>query len=225
MMNGRLGRASGARRPEGVNVMRRVLLTIALVTLPAIAPAPATAGAPSGEEVRTFPGPGLVVAGGGATLVRQPTGASFTFTGVGLTPGNAHTIWFVAFNDPGACASPMMDGGTLISLCGLPDLANAAAEPTAVWGAGHVVGAGGVVTFGGRVAVGDASGCDALGRLPCGGGLTDPAGAEIHLVVRTHGPAIPELVNEQIHSFNRGCEAGEPNAGLCRNLQFAAFLP
>ena len=205
--------------------MRRVLLTIGLVTFLAIAPVRATAGSPSREEVRTFPGPGLVVAGGDATLVRQPTGASFTFSGTGLVAGHAHTIWFVAFNDPAACTAPMMDGGELISLCGLPDLGNAAAQPTAVWGAGHVVGGNGIVTFGGRVAVGDTSGCDALGRLPCNDGLTDPTGAEIHLVLRTHGAAIPDLVNEQIHSFNRGCETGEPNVTLCRNLLFAAFLP
>ncbi len=75
------------------------------------------------------------------------------------------------------------------------------------------------------MAVGDRSGCDVLDRLPRNDGLTDPEGAEIHLVLRTHGPVIPELVNEQIHSFNRGCEVGEPNVGICRNLQFAALLP
>lgn len=203
----------------------RVLLTFCLVALSSIAAPPAAAGHPSREEVRTFPGPGVVVAGGDATLVRQPNGASFTFTGVGLAAGDAHTIWFVAFNNPAACTSPMMDDGALVSLCGLADLGNAAARPSAVWGAGHVVGGSGIATFGGRVAEGDTSGCDALGRLPCNDGLTDPSGAEIHLVLRTHGPATPDLVNEQIHSFNRGCEAGEPNVGLCRNVQFAAFLP
>lgn len=206
-------------------MLRRLLLMLGLVALLATASVPATAGPPSQEEVRTFPGPGVVVTGADATLVRQPDGASFTFTGTGLAAGNAHTIWFVAFNNPAGCTSPVMDGGVLISLCGLPDLGNAAAQATAVWGAGHVVGGSGMATLGGRVAVGDTSGCDALGRLPCNGGLTDPQGAEIHLVLRTHGPAIPDLVNEQIHSFNRGCEAGEPNVGLCRNVQFAAFLP
>lgn len=186
---------------------------------------PAEAGPPAREEVRTFPGPGVVVPGASAMLVRQPGGASFTFTTNGLTGGNAYTIWFVAFNNPGACAAPMVDGDEAIALCGLPDLGNPAAQPTAVWGAGHVVGESGRASLGGRVAVGDTSGCDALGRLPCGSGLTDPQGAEIHLVARTHGPMIPELVNEQIHSFNRGCEVGEPNVGLCRNVQLAAFLP
>ena len=44
-------------------------------------------------------------------------------------------------------------------------------------------------------------------------------------MARTHGPLIPDLIKEQIHSFNRGCGVGEPNVGLCRNVQFAAFLP
>ena len=208
--------------------MRRMLMTSLIGTLLMAASLSAQAGPPSREEVRTFPGPGSVVAGADATLVRQPDGISFTFAGTGLTGGNGYTIWFVAFNDPAECSSPMMDGPTLISLCGLPDLSNPDAQPTAVWGAGHFAGKSGKATLGGRVALGDTSGCDGLGRLPCNDGLTNPEDAEIHLVLRTHGPKIPEVANEQIHSFNRGCETGEPNAGppsLCANVQFAAFLP
>lgn len=184
---------------------------------------PAAADGPSTAAVRTWPAPGVVVAGASATLVRQPDGASFTFRTSGLAPGSVSTIWFVAFNNPSACLHPMMDGPVKIANCSVPDLMNAAAEPTAVWGAGHVIGGNGKATFGGRVQVGDTSGCDSLGRLPCNDGLTNPAGADIHLVVRTHGPMIPDLVNEQLHSFNRACEAGEPNVGLCANRQFALF--
>ena len=182
----------------------------------------AAAGPPSREEVRTFPGPGSVVAGADATLVRQPDGISFTFDGKNLTAGNAYTIWFIAFDNPGECDFPM----TGISLCGVNDLlSNPAAQPTAVWSAGHVVGKTGEATWGGRVAVGDTSGCTEGGQLACNDGLTNSQSAEIHLVLRSHGPAIPELVNEQIHSFNQGCYAGQPNVGQCTNVQFAAFLP
>lgn len=50
-----------------------------------------------------------MVAGASATLVRQPDGASFTFTGTGLTAGNAPTMWFVAFKrgDPPLLRSAM----------------------------------------------------------------------------------------------------------------------
>lgn len=179
---------------------------------------PAGAAGPESSGLRSWPPPGEVVEGQ-ATLVRQPDGASFTYATSGLEPGAAHTIWFVAFNAPENCTT----GIAGISSCGTGDLGRAVTEPTAVWGAGHVVGGSGNANLGGRVAAGDTSGCDPLGRLPCGGGLTNPKGAEIHLVPRTHGPAIPGLVSAQIHSFNRGCETGEPNVGLCANLQFAVF--
>ena len=38
-----------------------------------------------------------------------------------------------------------------------------------------------------------------------GDGLTNPEGAEIHLVLRYHGPKIQGHVDEQIHTFAGGC--------------------
>jgi hypothetical protein len=190
--------------------------------------APAAADPPAGEQVRTFPGPGSVLAGADATLVRQSEGISFTFSGTDLVEDHAYTIWFVAFNAPAGCTAPMTEEGTEISLCGVADLVHGRGEPTALWSAGHVVGRSGKSTWGGRMAVGDISGCTERGQLPCNQGLTDPGAAEVHLVLRSHGPRIPELVDEQIHSFNEGCYEGQPNAGpppLCRNVQFAAFMP
>ncbi len=205
--------------------MQRILKALLIGALLAGGSLPAAAGPPSREEVRTFPGPGSVVTGADATLVRQPDGVSFSFSGANLTAGNAYTVWFVAFNNTATCTSPMMDGTTVISLCGVADLLNNRGEPTALWSAGHVVGDSGQATWGGRMAVGDTSGRTERGQLVHNNGLTDPQGAEIHLVLRSHGPMIPELVNEQIHSFNEGCYSGQPNVGQCRNVQFAAFLP
>lgn len=211
--------------------MWRIPTALLIGTLLVAGSLSAAAGPPSREEVRTWSptGPWPVVAGADATLVRQPDGISFTFSGKNLTKGNAYTIWFVAFNNPATCTAPMTDGSTLISSCGLADLLNNRGEPTAVWGAGHVVGGSGQANLGGRVAVGDISGCTERGQLACNDGLTNPQGAEIHLVLRSHGPKIPELVNKQIHSFNEGCYEGQDNAGftppLCTNVQFAAFMP
>lgn len=201
-----------------MTMRHRIVVVVALAGLVAAGSLPATAAGPSVGEVRTFPGPGTVIEGAQATLVRQPHGISFTFSTVGLEPGHVHTIWFVAFNNPEACTSPMMDGAIKIAECGLPDLGLPAVQATAVWGAGNVAGGSGRSTFSGRVRVGDISGCDH--RLPCNQGLTDPEGAEIHLVLRTHKEMIPHLVSKQMHSFNRGCEVGEPNVG-CANIQFS----
>jgi hypothetical protein len=210
-------RASNEQEDE-MRIRYRVLIAAAFAGLLAASAVPAAAGGPQSAEVRSWPAPGEVVSGK-ATLVRQPHGASFTYRTRGFEPGHAHTIWFVAFNAPENCETGE------VSQCGTGDLARPETEPTAMWGASNVVGASGKARFGGRLRVGDTSGCDELGRLPCNEGLKNPAGAEIHLVPRTHGPKIPGLVAKQIHSFNRGCEAGEPNVGLCANLQFAVFEP
>lgn len=54
--------------------------------------------------------------------------------------------------------------------------------------------------------------------------LEDPRGAEIHLVLRTHGEAIPGLVGYQLTTFNAGCTTAPPalqGPNTCMNLQAA----
>lgn len=183
-----------------------VALALALVTAWT---SPAEAG-PATAQVHTLPSPGDVV--GEATLTRTANGASFTFSTTGLTGGHAYTIWFVAFNNPENCT-----GG-----CGADDLSNPAVQGSSLWSAGHVVGRSGKATFGGHRVVGDRADTD---KGEIGPGLLDAHGAEIHLVLRTHGEKIPRMVADQIHSFNGGCRPGEPNEGRCANVQFAVFLP
>lgn len=108
-----------------------------------------------------------------------------------LVRGDAYTVWAVVFNEPGGC----IDG------CDAGDLANPAAEAVSMPGGGRVA-PGRRATF--------------VVRVPAGADLTDPHGAEIHFVVRTHGPAIPGLVHEQITTLNGGCP---PNT--CANLLMA----
>jgi hypothetical protein len=150
---------------------------------------------------------------GTSSLVRNDSGVSMTFQADGLIPGNAYTVWFVAFNDPSAC-----DGA-----CDVSDVLANRGVPAVRFAAGHVAGGSGTANFGGRLATGSTGGppCaagPALGN--CGPGLLDSRTAIVHLVLRTHGPAIPGLIDDQISSFNGGCP---PNA--CANIQFAAYAP
>jgi hypothetical protein len=150
---------------------------------------------------------------GTASLVRNDAGISMTLHAEGLTPGYAYTVWFVAFNDPAACDGP----------CDVTDVLANRGVPAVRFAAGHVIGGSGDANFGGRLAVGQTGGAPCAagpGLGSCGPGLLNARTALVHLVVRSHGPAIPELVNEQINSFNGACP---PNA--CANLQFAAFEP
>ena len=63
--------------------------------------------------------------------------------------------------------------------------------------------------------------------------------AEIHLVVNDHGPAIPGMVDEMLHTYRGGCtddslpppfpatakSDGAPGPNTCRLYQSATFQP
>ncbi|MFQ5615955.1 MAG: hypothetical protein ACE5GO_05790 [Anaerolineales bacterium] len=72
---------------------------------------------------------------------------------------------------------------------------------------------------------------DASNSLFSGGrGLLDALKAEIHLVVRSHGPAIPGQTEDQITTFGGGCNeatgGGDGAVGFaCEDLQFGIHLP
>ncbi len=128
---------------------------------------------------------------GQSTMIRSRRGALGVVRTGSLVPGDAYTVWAVVFNNPAGC----VDG------CDGSDVANPAAEGVSMLGTGKVVRTT-RSTFVVRVRAGDE--------------LTDPMGAEIHFVVRTHGPAIPGLVHEQTSSLNDGCP---PNT--CANVLMA----
>lgn len=131
------------------------------------------------------------VAVGRSMLIRSADGVRARITTGGVEAGHAYTVWAVVFNSPENCL-----GG-----CGSDDLANPDVEAYSLLGAGGLVRTG-VATFG--------------VRLDAGEELTDPMGAEIHFVVRSHGPAIPGMIDEQTTTLNGGCPPNE-----CLNLLFA----
>ena len=55
--------------------------------------------------------------------------------------------------------------------------------------------------------------------------LDDPLNAIVVLILRTHGPVAPGFVQDQIRTFNGGCNIGEPNEGLCQDRQGSVLLP
>jgi len=151
--------------------------------------------------VQPFPS-GAPIPGTTSTLVRNGSGISITVHTSGLEPG-AYTAWWVVFNDPSACV-----GG-----CGLDDLGVA----TVLFATGHVVGTDGNANFAAHLSVGDITGLDP-GAPPIfdGPGLLNPIGADVHLVLRTHGAVIPGRVAEQIGTFTGGCDVN-----ACANVQVA----
>jgi hypothetical protein len=137
---------------------------------------------------------------GVSTLVRTDAGLSATYQTEGLPPGQAITMWFIVVNNPEACNS---------SPCSIEDvLFNEAAQGDFLLGAGKVTGGSGVGNFGGSLKVGDISGSGfpEIGMPERAVGLLNPRGAEVHLALHSHGPALSgQTLKSQISSFTGGC--------------------
>jgi hypothetical protein len=65
------------------------------------------------------------------------------------------------------------------------------------YAAGHVIDDSAVAEFGGALQEGDTDGV-----INGGPGLLDAQGANVVLVVRDHGPVRPDIVQQQIQTFN-----------------------
>jgi hypothetical protein len=166
------------------------------------------------------------VEGAWGRLVRNDSGATFTFHARDLMPGHVYTIWFVVVNNPAACASSPCTPADVI-------LNSEAVESDVIYGAGHVAGQSGNGTFGGHLPADDWSGSW------FGNGFANPRGAEIHLVLNDHGPMIPDLVSNMLSTYRGGCTDeslppifpatafadGIPGPNTCRLYQTAIFLP
>ena len=179
---------------------RKTLLTAVTVGL--------FAGIASGETatsgaVRRF-ADGSTVEGGLSTLVRSADGVTGTFLTT-LEPNEAATIWWVVFNRPENCTGGVCDEDDV-----LPPPGNVDAGVSVLYATGRVADAYGKADYGARLMVGD------MTNVLFGPGLQDVKNAEIHMVARSHGPAVPDMVQEQISTFNEGC----PPSG-CVDIQFA----
>jgi hypothetical protein len=137
---------------------------------------------------------------GTSTLVRTDSGISASYHSSGLPAGQAVTLWFVVWNNPSACAP---------GPCGAVDLfTNLSAEGDFLFGSGHVIGTSGIGNFGAHLAVGDTtgSGFSEIGMLDRPIGLTNPRGAQVALLLHSHGPAVPgATLSSQVSSFTGGC--------------------
>ena len=160
---------------------------------------------------------------GQAKLVRNNNGITMQFEANDLVPGYTYTIWWVIWNKPEECAgSPCSDADFALPV-----------DVEVMYAAGHVVGGSGKGKFSGHLKVGDDSeSINDLFGLPLVGGLQNARTSEVHLVLRSHGPKLPGLVNEQISSYLGGCSIfllpfseipDEP--GECGDTEFAIFLP
>lgn len=162
----------------------------------------------------------------GATLLRNNNKVRMTWSVDDLEAGYAYTVWWVIWNNPENCGIPFQ--------CSDADFAIAnEVEVEVLYAAGHVVGNSGTGNFAASLNENDTDGSineDIFG-LPSYGGLHDARTAEIHLVLRSHGPAIPGQVDEQISTYPGGCEIDFPAftevpdaEGECGDYMAAVFF-
>ena len=169
---------------------------------------------------------GLADISGTSTLHRNKNGITVNFKAEGLYPG-AYTIWWVIWNNPEDCGIPYE--------CADSDFGFVEVE--VLYAGGHVVGNNGKGNISGHLKAGDVSGSiNDLFGLPAAGGLQagNTFDAEVHIVLRTHGPKVPGLVNEQINSYAGGCDtpflippftAYPDEIGQCADIAAAVFAP
>jgi len=174
-------------------------------------------GQTSMADVVTFmmpdemPAAGDVV--GTATLNRTAAGVNLTANTTMLDVGAAYTLWWIIFNNPAACDP---------AGCSDADFGTPEVEASAMSATGRVADANGNATFGAFLPAGfmytnPASG---NGRQLFGPGLQNPAGAEIHVVVRCHGPWSGNI--EQISTFAGDCNNAASPSG-CYDAQAIVF--
>ena len=142
-----------------------------------------------------------IVRQAGASLSRTNDGVFATISTSGLTPGNVVTLWWGFFNNPRGCAG---------TVCTPSDLNNPYVNGSLQYGGGYLVGVNGRADFGGYLGVRDNTGFFFLPPFPNmpnpAPGLVDSKGAQIHLVIRDHGPASsdPEILHQQLSTFGTG---------------------
>jgi len=130
--------------------------------------------------VREFSGH---LSGGSSTLVRADDGLAFNLTTTSLRPNSPHTIWWVAFNPDNPCISNE-------DPCSCSAEALRPGADSVFYATGAMSDRLGSVSFAGNVEYGEVpAGID---QIPFGGlfGVGIQPGAEIHFVVRAHGPAL-----------------------------------
>lgn len=137
-----------------------------------------------------------------AGVDRKPDRVDFLVHSFG-TPRAAYTLWLCGFNDPSKCVD---------TPCRIDELKMGIGESFCQWGGGSIADPqDGSVTIRGR--------SDVTSGVILGDGLQNISGAEIHLILRTHGVGLKgDQLWAALTSFEGGCP---PNT--CKDEQVAVF--
>jgi hypothetical protein len=192
------------------------LARLAFVVLLAAAGTSIAHGTTSVSDVVTLPGL-APVHGAASTLVRGESSVAVVLRTGGLEPLAPYTIWWVVFNAPEGCLGAC-DADDIFAPDGSLAI-NANADLSILFAGGTMTDDTGSAAFSAMLMVGEP-----LGQVVYGPGLRDAATAEIHVVVRSHGPLDPARAFEQLTTFEAHPAIGG-GCGDCADMQAAIHLP
>lgn len=178
-------------------------------------------------HVETHPSQGdiRIIEGASATVMTSEEGIFALLKTQELEENHVYTMWVVIINNPEACDN---------SPCTAADVIGKSDEvqSEATWGDSMIYTEDARMEFTAYVPAGD------VHEPWFGNGLSNPLGAEIHIVVNDHGEVIPELVTSMLNTYRGGCtdeslpppfpesatSDGEPGDNACRLVQDAIII-
>lgn len=209
------------------------LVVVLSMTTPAVVTASAKGQAQrSHAPVFAFTDPETRI--GDSTLQRGADDIKMKLQTDHVTAGDALTVWWMVFNQPDACTPPAC-GEDDIFVDGDPrnplnEAQIEAADIVAAFATGKVASSKGHARFSAKLAAFEPDGTREI-IFGTGPALKDAAGAEVHLIVRSHGPAVPELLDGQLSSYVGGSDhfltppSVPTSVGECAEIQFAVHTP
>jgi hypothetical protein len=163
-------------------------------------------------------------AGGKSILTRTDTMVVAAVEAANLVPGDAHTLWFVVFNEPDACSDGECGEDDIFLPDGNLNEAGIVAAQIGIGNAtGNVAKSNGTAEFGAVLRQGVNNDHQVLFPAGFDGAsllTADPDDAEVHLVVQTHGQARGgSQLAKQLTYVEAACTP------LCGDIQFSVHAP
>jgi hypothetical protein len=205
-----------------------LLALVVVLTVPTLVTAQDSSVKITSADVFTHPSQGDVqmVEGAQATLFTTEVGATMSFRTDLLEDGHVYTAWWVIVNNPEACSATPCPTSEILGTSDLLQTEVTQAD-------GILVSEEGAMEFAGFLAVGDVD----VDEAWFGNGVTNPMGAEIHIVINDHGLLIPDMADTMLNTYRGGCQDeglpppfpptaisdGEAGPNTCRLVQFAIF--
>jgi len=205
-----------------MTVNRKSKLIALLMLLMLIFPASALADSHE-ADVFVFGSPRRVIRHAEAKLVRDDDSVDLDLETYRVGDEHTFTVWWIIFNNPAACATTPCGPGDLPQNGGNP-----AVQGAGLWATGGLSDDDGELKLTAHLEENNPPGQVLPWSDP--DGLLDAEGAEIHIVIRDHGPEQDGLLYAQTHTFGGGCNNTPPILGTngnyaCVDVQAAIFLP